>query len=415
MRPFLAFILKYAARFVIWRTKPLIIGITGSVGKTSTKEAIFAVLKTKFRVRASWSNFNTEIGLPSSILGMHDLRRNPVRWVFGILAGVLKALVMPKENPEILVLEYAAAKPGDIQYLVSVARPSIAVVTAIGEIPVHVEFFAGPKHIAREKGELVATLPTSGCAVLNFDDDTVLDMRELTRARVMTFGFGEGADVRAIHYELRTYDDRGGVAPSGISFKVERDGNVVPVRLPFCYGKSNVYAALAAISVAAILGVPLLDAVEALAGHKPLKGRMRILPGIKNTWILDDAYNAAPASTTAALETLAEFNTKGRKIAVLGDMLELGKYEEAAHRTIGERAGKAADIILTVGDRARLFLADEAMARGKNKEEIFMFGNADEAGKKLQAILKPDDLILIKGSHAMHMEKIVEEISALSL
>lgn len=408
MRSLLGFILKYAAKLVIWRTRPYVIAITGSVGKTSTKEAIACVLRKHMTVRATEENYNNELGVPLTILGIAPAGKNVAAWAGRMVAATMKGLL--GSGPQCLVLEFAADKPGDIQYLLSVARPDIGIVTAIGEIPVHVEFFAGPKSVAKEKGLLVRALSVRGYAVLNSDDDTVLDMREETKAHIITYGFGEGAKVRATNYEIRSAEPEEYPAPSGVAFKIDWEGNIVPVRLPRTFGKPSCYAALAAVAVGIALKLPLLDMVEALAEYESAAGRMRLLGGIKRTWILDDTYNAAPASMVAALETLAALSAK-RRIAVLGDMLELGKFMEPAHRSVGEQAAEVADMLITVGDRAR-FIADEALARGMPKQRIIQVSTADEAGKALQNLLAEGDMVLVKGSRAMHMEKVVREVMA---
>ena len=206
MRSFLAFILGILARLVIVRRKPIVVAITGSVGKTSAKEAIYAVLRTQYHdaVRASVLNRNTEIGVPCAVLGIVPAGRNIVLWGVRLAKGLI-ASFLTLRYPEVLVLEMAADRPHNMAELAKLAPPNIAVITAIGEIPVHVEFFAGPKTLAREKARLVEALPISGWAVLNFDDLTVLDMRERTNAHILTFGFGEEANVRASAFEVRTY------------------------------------------------------------------------------------------------------------------------------------------------------------------------------------------------------------------
>lgn len=423
MRRILQEILRVLARLALLRYKPLIVAVTGSVGKTSTKEAIFTVLKAQYhdRVRRSTMNFNTEIGVPLTILGLKSAGKNPFLWPWRLLYGMRTALWCPS-YPEVLVLEMGADRPGDIRYLTRLAPPTIAVVTAIGEIPVHVEFFAGPKTLAREKARIFEGVAHDGWVVLNFDDLTVLEMRERTYARVLTYGFGEGADVRATAYEVRTRmapsltgepSQTGGhnhEVPEGISFKIEYQGNIVPVRLFGMFGKGAVLAALAAAAVGIALKMHLVEISEALSDFTASPGRLRLLSGVKGTLILDDTYNAAPQSIHASLDTLRELPAK-RKIAVLGDMLELGKYTEAAHRTVGEQAAGIVYELMTVGERMR-FAAHEAIARGMDEQRIHMFSTSKEAGKFVQTLLEPGDLVLVKGSRAVHMEKVVEELVA---
>lgn len=407
-RKILQFILKILAKLYLLRYKPLVIAITGSVGKTSAKETVRAVLSSKFYVRCNKKNYNNEIGVPLSIIGLEILNKNIVYWIFGLLKSVFKLIYT--NYPKILVLEIAADRPNDIKYLIDIIKPKIGIVTAIGEIPVHVEFFSGPEEVAKEKSKLIKSLPPNGWAILNYDDDVVLNMKNKTRARVITYGFGENAQIKCINYENRIKEIDGESVPDGIMFKVEYENNIIPFKLNNVFGKQQIYSALAAIAVGSIFDINMVNISEALINYQPPPGRMHLIKGIKHTYIIDDSYNASPLSMIAALETLAILPAK-RKIVVLGDMLELGKYSLEAHRTIGEKASKIADYIFCVGDRAK-FICSEAESLGFNKNNLFSFCTSDEAGKKIQEIIKKGDLILVKGSRAMKMEKVVLEIMA---
>lgn len=331
-------ILKILAAAVVKKYRPFIIGVTGSMGKTSTKEAVFAVLSKKFSVRRNIKNYNNEIGVPLTILGRDSGGRSPFKWLAVFFAG-LRLLYSKNEYPQILILEMGADKPGDLKYLVSFVDPNIGVITGIGDVPVHIEFFKSPVQVAREKARLIEFLKADDFAILNFDDKAVSAMAGKTKAKVLTYGFGEGAKVRATNYLLNIGFDP---SLSGISFKIEYDGKAVPVRLDGILGEHQVYPMLAATCVGLAKGMNLLEIIEGLKNYKAPKGRMQMLEGIKHTWILDDSYNASPAATLAALETLAKFEGR-RKIAVLGDMLELGEFTEEMHRQIGEKASRSAD------------------------------------------------------------------------
>lgn len=400
---FLELILKFFASLVLKKFKPLIIGVTGSAGKTSTKEAIFLVLKYHFFVRRNFKSYNNRLGVALTILDSQAPGRNIFKWLV-ILIKSFWLLILPKKwqkYPEILILEMGIDRPGDFDYFLRFIKPKIGVVTIIGEIPVHVEFFAGPEELAVEKAKLIEALPKDGTAILNYDDVTVLDMRHKTQARVLTFGFEKGADIRITEYNL-TLD--------GIHFKIERDGNVVPFRLFRSLGKAQAYTAAAAVAAGLTLKMNLVEISQALLNYQSPPGRMRLMAGIKKTNILDDTYNASPLAMKEALEVLKELPGK-RKIAVLGDMLEIGKYSEAAHREMGDLAAKFVDYLFTVGPRAK-FIADEALIHGLEQNQVFSFNTSEEVGLKLQEIMEENDLILIKGSQAMRMEKIVEEIMA---
>ena len=411
-------VLAILARAVIKKYNPIIIGITGSVGKTSTKEAIFAVLKNKYRVRTAEKNYNNEIGLPLTILGIQHYGRKILGWLSALIRVAIGVYLRKSPYPEILILEYGVDRPGDMDYLLSVARPKIAVVTAIGDVPVHVEFFKDPEELVEEKTKLVAALPADGTAILNHDDYAVYDMGEKTKVHVTTFGIEERADLRITNYELRIAKDAElGDTPEGIAFKIEYDGKVVPIRLNGALGIAQAYSASAAAAVGIILGLNLVEISEALREYTPPPGRLRLIKGIKNSFILDDTYNASPESTRVALETLKNIPAK-RKIAVLGDMLEIGKYTEQAHRTVWDWTAEFVDLLFTVGPRAK-FIADEAQTRGIEKDarrlepnQVFKYDDSLSAGRALDPLIQPGDLILVKGSQAMRMEKTVEEIMA---
>jgi len=414
-------ILRRLARWTIWRYRPAVIGVTGSAGKTSTKLAIKAVLERDRRVRVSFGNLNSDLGLPLTILGdwsADDLalvsRATPAGtktfqkigfWIKAIVGSAWR-IVFPSagDYPEILVLEYGADRPGDIKYLLSIARPNISVITAIGDIPVHVEYYAGPDEVAREKGRLIEYLPVGGFAILNADDPVVMNLQSRTRARVMTFGFEKGSEVRISRFENKVRDGQ----PVGISFKLEHGSGVVPVRIDNAFGRAHAYAAGAAAAIGIVFGMNLVTISEALARYAPPESRMQLLPGMKYTSIIDDSYNASLIAMRSALETLAALPAK-RKVAVLGDMLEIGKYTPEAHEAVGRVVAKSADVLFTVGPRAK-FIAEAARSAGMKRAAIFSFDTADEARKPLKDFIKKGDLILVKGSHSMELNKIVEEI-----
>ncbi len=393
-------------RLAIWtinKYQPGVIAVTGSVGKTSTKEAIFSVISPHRQVRANRKNFNNELGLPLTILGDYEEIGGKLFWLKVIFMGFLR-LMFRLRYPELLILEYGVDKPGDMKYLLDIARPQIGVITAIGEIPVHVEFFSGPEALAREKSKIIEGLAATGFAVLNYDDDSVYEMKERTRAHIMSYGFGDGADMRISNYEVRM----DGATPAGISFKLNYGGSFVPVRLDGCFGKAQAYAAAAGASLGIIFGLNLVKIAEGLSGFKAPPGRGKLVEGIKQTFVLDDTYNASPLSMRAAIDTAGHLKAK-RKIAVLGDMLEIGKYTMEAHEEIGRLIPGVFDILFTIGARAK-FIADSAEKEGLAKKKIFSFDTAEEAGPEIQKLIKKGDLILIKASHAIGLDKIVEEI-----
>lgn len=424
MHKLLQQILKILSKAVIKKYRPLVIGITGSVGKTSTKEAVFAVLsasgesserrKNKLIVKANDASFNNEIGFPMAILGLSKPGR--LIWILNLLKSLDLILFRDKNYPEILILEMGADKPRDIDYLLDIAKPQIGIVTAIGELPVHLEFYSGPEEVAREKSKLIKALPPDGLAILNYDDEIVFEMRDSSRVQAVTFGFNEGAQIRAS--DLMYFADTEKRAAGGISFKVNYDKNVVPFRLTNALGRHQIYAALAGIAVGLYFKMNLVEIARALENMEFPKHRMKLARGVKNSWLIDDTYNASPLSTQAALNTLKEFGDKvisragaGRKIAVLGDMKELGVFTEKAHRLIGNLAPLCAEYLFTVGPAAK-FIADSAFNQ-MPKENIMIFNDVDEVKGAIRDFISEGDVVLVKGSRAMAMEKIVEALAQL--
>ena len=397
------------AKMYLWRYKPQIVAVTGNVGKTSTKEAIAVVLGRIKRVRSGKGNLNNEFGVPLTIVGnwaddYYEAGNTLFFWIRVIVVSFL-GLFFQRNYPEVLILEYGADKPGDIKRLAAKFRPHVGVITAVGEVPVHVEYFSGPQGVAKEKGRLVEALSVSDFAVLNFDDLAVMEMKEKTKAKIFTFGFGEDAIVRVSN--LETWLENG--IPEGVSFKMNYSESFVPFKLNGSLGKSQGYAAAAAAAVGVIFGMNLVDISEALSEYRGPRGRLKILKGIKNSTIIDDTYNASPLSTHLALETLRDLPGM-RKIAVLGDMLELGKYTIKAHQDAGNIAGSFVNLLVCVGSRAK-FIADSAFNQ-MPAENIHRFETSDEAKLKVKELIKEGDTVLVKGSQGIRMEKIVEEIMA---
>lgn len=429
-------ILAFLARAAIKKYRPTIVGITGSVGKTSTREAVFAVLKKKYRVRTAEKNYNNEIGLPLTVLGIPHYGRNIFGWFSALLRVLIEIYLSKHEGyPEVLILEYGVSHPGDMDYLLSIAKPRIAVVTAIGDIPVHVEFFKDPAELIMEKAKLVEALSSDGYAVLNHDDFAVYEMREKVGARVVTYGTEKHADLKISNFQFSIFKDKSiGDVPDGISFKLEYKGNSVPFRINNAFGLPHAYSAAAAAAIGLIMDFSLVEISEALRNYIPPAGRLRLLKGIKNSFVIDDTYNAAPEAMRLALDTLKALPGK-RKIAILGDMLEIGKYAEQAHRAVGDQAAGFVDLLFCVGPTAK-FIADEyklhrhhpfsTVSSEQNKksfrsfgaiefmpqDNVFHFDDPISAGRALKPLIRPGDLILVKGSQGVRMEKTVREIIA---
>lgn len=347
------------------------IAVTGSVGKTSAKEAIAAALASHYSVLKSAGNHNNEIGLPLTLLNL-------------------------EANHERAVLEMGMYALGEIARLVEIAAPQVGVVTNVG--PIHLERLGSIEAIAQAKAELAQGLPRDGVLVLNGDDERVRAMAEATPAsEVVTYGLTEGCDLRAESVESRGLE--------GIVACFRFRGREWTMNLPWL-GRHNVYAALAAAAVGLGEGLSPEQIATGLAGCPGL-GRLRIVEGAAGATILDDSYNASPASTLADLDLLNELD--GRRLAVLGDMLELGSYEEQGHREVGRRAAQVLDVLVTVGARAR-WIADEARRAGSGKA-IEAFEDRLAAAAWVRERLRPGDWLLIKASRAVALEDIVAVLS----
>jgi UDP-N-acetylmuramoyl-tripeptide--D-alanyl-D-alanine ligase len=400
----IAYILKTESRLVLWKYKPKIIAITGSVGKTSTKDAVYAVLSKISYVRKSEKSFNSEIGLPLTILGVPNGWSNPMTWTENVFRG-LWLIIWPHNYPEWLVLEVGVGKPGDMFQTASWIKTDAVIITAIGDTPAHIEFFESRRHIIEEKSELIKTLKKDGLLVLNADDESVLEMKSKSKNIAVTYGFSEGADVLGSGDSI-SYDEQG--EPEGIVFRVDSDGKSLPVIISGVFGRNHVYASLAALALSAGLKFNMLTAVESLKQYDVPPGRMRLLKGIKDTLIIDDTYNSSPFACESALKTLGEIKSTGRKIAVLGDMLELGKHTHDAHRNIGKIVEENADYLVIVGPRAKA-IKEGAIESGV-RTEITEFSDSFEAGNFIKTFVEKGDLILIKGSQGMRMERVVGAI-----
>lgn len=396
------------SKLVLRKYKPHIIAITGSVGKTSTKDAVYAVLSKFFFVRKSEKSFNSEIGIPLTILGVPNAWSNPLIWIKNILDG-LSLLINRKPYPEWLILEVGSDRPGDIKKVAEWLSPDINIITAFPRIPVHVEFFSSPEAVNEEDASLVGVIKHDGFLILNHDDPEVLATKGNAKARVVTYGFTEGATLVASHPLVLYEGEKGSENPVGVTFKVDYDGNSIPVRIKGVLGRNPMYSALAALATGKALGLNMITMIESLSSYDISPGRLRLLPGVKNSLLIDDTYNASPVATETALNALDELVIKGRKIAVLGDMLELGKYSTDEHLRIGEIAGKVCDILITVGIRAR-GMVEGALISGMDEDNIFQFENSVEAGKHLEGILKAGDMALLKGSQSTRMERAVLEV-----
>ena len=360
--------LRKWGRYILAKYQTEVIGVTGSTGKTTTKEAIATVLSASFSTFKNYASYNGRYGLP-------------------IALGQLRP------DHELAVLEMACDGHGEIAELAQMAPPRVAVVTAVN--PVHLDAFGTLDAIAAEKGRLVEALPQDGWAILNADDPRVEAMARRTRARTVSIGTDHQADFSAS--DVR-------VTRQGTALVAHAEGRRVPLSLPLI-GRHHVYTALAALAVGRIYGLDLDVAAERLSTVERVPGRLSPLPGQNGSLILDDTYNASPAATLAGLDTLAVLDGRCR-IAVLGDMWGLGSYEVEGHRQVGRRAAEVVDLLVSKGERARL-IAEEALRCGLSRKQVVVTYTAEDAARAVSADLAPGDIVLVKGAMEARMEEVV--------
>uniref|UniRef100_A0A7C4R5G2 UDP-N-acetylmuramoyl-tripeptide--D-alanyl-D-alanine ligase n=1 Tax=candidate division CPR3 bacterium TaxID=2268181 RepID=A0A7C4R5G2_UNCC3 len=396
LKGILRLFLKLCAIRLLNKFRPDIIAITGSIGKTSAKDAIYEVLSSKFNTRKNEGNFNNEIGVPLTIIGA-DSAKN--------IFDIIRKTYFSKNHPEKLVLEMGADRFGDLKYLTSFAKPKIAVVTRVACS--HLEFFCDLEGVAKEKGTLVESLDKNGWAVLNYDDKRVRAMvKRIPRftsgqasANVLTYGIEKGSDVLAS--KIKTTKD-------GLSFEIGYKKEKENIALPV-FGKHHIYSILAAVCCGLIYNISLREIINNLKGYKSPKGRMNLIKGINQSLIVDDTYNANPESMVNAIETISEIK-EFKKIFVLGDMLELGsdsckKHQEVISKIFAEKYDK----IYLVGEK---MLEAYKLIGNKNNKNIKLFTNSLDAALDLKNNLNKNEMVLVKGSQGMRMEKLVEVIMA---
>lgn len=400
--------MQIEAKLVIYKYKPKIVAITGSVGKTSTKDAVYAVISQFSYVRKSEKSYNSEIGLPLTILGIPNGWNNPTIWLKNILKG-LSLIIFPHKYPKWLVLEVGVGKPGDMKKTASWLTTDIVIITAIGETPAHIEFFNSRKHLIQEKSQLINTLKKDGLLILNADDEDVYMMKNNTKHRTITYGFNEGSNVYCFGDSI-SYDDLG--IPKGIVFRVDESGKSFPIIIEGVFGRNHLYASLGALALISGLKLNMLNAIDSLQNYGVSPGRMNLLRGINDSLVIDDTYNSSPFASIASLKTLKEVKGDGRKIVVLGDMLELGRHTKEAHKKIGkvvEEILQDRDVLVVVGLRAK-DIKEGALEEGFAPENIFEFLDSYEAGSFIKNLLQKGDIVLVKGSQGMRMERVVVEI-----
>jgi len=386
--------LQFKAKSYLKRNRTQIIAITGSMGKTSTKEAIYTVLKDRFSIYRSQKSFNTPLGLSLSVLQEEESGFSSIKAWWKIMRRVLK-----EEKPayQKMVLEMGADRPGDIKKLKKIAFPQIAVVTNVSNMHMAEGQFKNIAEIAKEKGSLIKDLPKEALAILNYDDPYIREME--TEAKKITFAVESAAMVMAKDIQ---------VSSKNLKFTVVYNGDSAEFIIPVL-GKFQVYVFLPAIAIGLQMGMTLKECAEALKDFHLPPGRMSYIEGVNRSAIIDSSYNAGPATMEKALELLGEIKAEYR-IAALGTMNELGEMSKQAHLDLGKKAAEVSDLLISVGPEAAT-IKQGALDAGMSEDKIFSFFDSEEAGNFLKGRLSPKDVVLVKGSqNRVRMEKLVKAV-----
>lgn len=391
---------KFLSRLVARRYKPLLIAVAGSLGKTTTKQAIATVLARATSVRAGSLTANDIAGALRTI----------------VPGGALEAFRLltqrDPEYPRALVLEYRPSHEGQMALCGSLVQPDIIVLTSLAAA--HLDAFRSLDRLTREMTDILHCGKRDGWTVLSWDDERVRSLKARVKGRVMTYGMHADADVRAIEVTVNQEVREGNVVVKGTMFKLVYKGSAVPVHLPGVLGGPHLSGALAAAAIGIVQGMNLVSISEAFTYYTPTAGRMRLLPGIKRTLLIDDTYTASPTSCHAGLEALDVLAVRpgSEKFAIIGDMVPLGEHTEEGHRAVGEYvASIGVNYLITVGKLSRA-IGRAAREKGMVEERVYHFTTAEEAGRFVQNRLEEGDCVYVSGNETMRMEKIIKEIMA---
>lgn len=401
-------IFQYEARLILKRYKPKVIAITGSVGKTLAKEAIYSIISKNFFVRKSEKSFTTQLGVPLAIIGCPRGTGSALEWLDNIFFGI-KILFKKNSYPEWLILEIDADKPGDINSVSSWLRPDILIMTAIGEVPSHIEAFQSFDVFLSEKTNIINSVKKDGVIIYNADDSVVCGLVKDVPIRKVSCGVKNDADIKGSLSSILYSNTKSHSIPNGMTFDIIFQNNNYSINILETLGIQNEYASLIAFASSLELKIPIEKIVSILNKYSKIPGRMTIISGINDSVILDDSYNSSPLAVAESISTFSNIITQNRKIAVIGDMLELGKYSHTEHKNIAVQLKDVANLVYCVGIRSRK-IKEELVILGFDEDKVFTVGTSSEAGEVVSKILLAGDLVLVKGSQAIRMEKVVEKI-----
>lgn len=411
-------ILKHSSKKLIARYNPTIIGVIGNVGKTSMRANMVLFLEQFSPVGTNIENYNTPIGVALSLMDEKYPGKNIFAWLRIIFKAMSKSWFGDSEFAPIWVIEIGIDAPGDMdEFINDFLEFDVIVFGFIGEHPVHLAQFKDKKELINEDAKILRVLKKDGTLIIE-GDDSVLKSIYRKRDNVITFGFGD-VNIKAsdfkVSIEVVNTEDQwanyySSIVPKG-KFKVEYKGSSIPFQVDYVLGKHQVTSILPAIALGLVDGLNLVDISQQIKKIVPVKGRLRCLEGIKDTLLLDDTYNSAPAAMAMALDTLDRLKIKGaRKVAILGEMKELGDESKSIHQDIGVLAAEIVDVCIGVGEETKEILL--AFHKHNPKGLYHWFSTSEEAASQIVDFITSDDIILVKGSQSSRMERVSVELLA---